>query len=87
MSQRFTVQTGQIYAQRVGIFSRMRVWEVRSVYEQAVPIPHARLVSVDDPLRIKTISCRTLADAAFYEPVPGDARPRARNDHPGFATR
>ncbi len=87
MSRRFTIKSGQIYAQRVGKFSRMRVWEVRSIYEQAVPIPHARLVSIDDPLRIKTISCRTLADAAFYVPVSGDTRSRVGSNQPSFSAR
>ena len=58
---------GQRYAQRVSIYTRTAVWEVGSVQSDTVPVPHARLVNVEDPLRTKTISCLTLANPAFYE--------------------
>lgn len=67
MNKTRRVQQGQRYAQRLGIYTRTAVWEVGSVRMDTVPIPHARLVNVEDPLRTKTISCLTLANPTFYE--------------------
>ena len=61
------VECGQRFAQRVGFPTRTAVWEVGFVQSDSVPVPHARLVNVEDPLRTKTISCMTLANPAFYE--------------------
>ncbi|MFQ5774270.1 MAG: hypothetical protein ACE5GS_07125 [Kiloniellaceae bacterium] len=61
------VREGQRYAQRPGTYCRPAVWEVGSVQFGAAAIPHARLINVEDPLKIKTISCPTLVNPAFYE--------------------
>ena len=67
MTQRFTVREGQRYVQRRGLRYRPSIWKVGAIKAKAVPIPHALLINVDDPLQTKTISCPTLADRIFYE--------------------
>lgn len=75
--QQTTVRQGQRYAQRLGICERVAIWEVGSIRNGALPVPHARLVDIDDPLHTKTISCLALANPAFFEliadPAPGPA--------------
>ncbi len=67
MNRKRNVCAGQRYVQRLSAHNRHVIWEVGSIKTGGVPIPHACLVKVDDPLRSKTISCDTLADPAFYE--------------------
>lgn len=67
MHQRPLVREGQRYAQRAAQHCRRAVWEVGAVHAAAVPIPHARLINVEDRLQIKTISCPTLVNPSFYE--------------------
>jgi len=67
MSKILKVKEGQRYAQRPGAHCPATVWQVGAVRQDAVPVPHARLVRLDDPLQTKTISCATLADPTFYE--------------------
>ncbi len=66
MAQKFRVTEGQRYAQRLSMQQRSMVWKV-------VPIPHARLINVQDPLRTKTISCTTLVDQVYYQLVAESA--------------
>ncbi len=49
------------------------VWKVGSILSSTVPIPHARLINVQDPLRTKTISCTTLVDRVYYQLVSESA--------------
>ncbi len=49
------------------------VWKVGSILSNTVPIPHARLINVQDPLRTKTISCTTLVDQVYYQLVAESA--------------
>ena len=49
------------------------VWKVGSILSITVPIPHARLINVQDPLRTKTISCTTLVDRVYYQLVAESA--------------
>ncbi len=49
------------------------VWKVGSILSSTVPIPHARLINVQDPLRTKTISCTTLVDQVYYQLVAESA--------------
>ena len=67
MAKKWTIREGQRYVQRPSTSYRHVIWEVGAVKMGNAPIPHARLVKVDDPLRCKTISCYTLADPSFYE--------------------
>ena len=67
MAIKWTVREGQRYVQRPSTQFRHVIWEVGAVKTGNAPIPHARLVKVDDPQRCKTISCNTLADPSFYE--------------------
>lgn len=79
MVQRFNVQEGQRYVQRSGPIYRPSIWKVGSIKASSLPVPHALLVNVDDPLQTKTISCTTLADRIYYElvgdPAAGAAAP------------
>jgi hypothetical protein len=67
MAQRFNVQEGQRYVQKSGPITRPSIWKVGSIKASSLPVPHALLVKVDDPLHTKTISCTTLADRIYYE--------------------
>lgn len=67
MTQRPNVREGQQYVQRLGLHFRPSIWKVGSIKADAVPIPHAFLINVNDPLETKTISCPTLADRIYYE--------------------
>lgn len=67
MTSRYEVEEGQRYVQRMKTAHRLAVWKVGSIHSKAVPIPHARLVNVADPLQTKTISCTTLANKFYYE--------------------
>ncbi len=69
MAQRFGVKEGQRYAQRLNTQTRCPIWKVGSILSNAVAIPHARLVNVEDPLQTKTISCAILCDHIYYELV------------------
>ncbi|MHA1600001.1 MAG: hypothetical protein ACTSW2_04170 [Alphaproteobacteria bacterium] len=67
MAQRFKVQEGQRYVQRLGLHYRPSIWKVGSIRAGTTPIPHALLFNVDNPMETKTISCPTLADKIYYE--------------------
>ena len=69
MARKWVVREGQRYVQWPGGTSRPAIWEVRSVQAGTAAMPHARLISVDDPQRRKTISCSTLANPTFYKLV------------------
>lgn len=66
MAQQLEVREGQRYAQRYGVRYRPSVWQVGAIKAGTVPIPHARLVNVEDPLHTKTISCATLTNGTYY---------------------
>ncbi len=73
MAQKFRVTKGQRYAQHLSMQQRAMVWKVGSILSSTVPIPHARLINVQDPLRTKTISCTTLVDRVYYQLVAESA--------------
>ncbi len=75
MAKNRTVCEGQRYVQRPGMRNWRAIWKVGAIKAGDVPIPHARLVNVTDPLCSKTISCITLADPAFYELLSDAAGP------------
>lgn len=76
-----SVRQGQRYAQRFEVRERAAIWEVNAIRNGTVPVPHARLIDVDDPLHTKTISCLALTNPSYYEliadsspgPSPGPA--------------
>jgi hypothetical protein len=72
-----SVRQGQRYAQRLEVRERAAIWEVGSIKNGTVPVPHARLINIEDPLHTKTISCVALANPTYYEliadPAPGPA--------------
>ena len=67
MTRRIIVKEEQRYAQYLRLIHQPAIWKVGSVTENTVPIPHALLVNVDDPLQTKTISCTTLANRSFFQ--------------------
>ncbi len=73
MAQELLVREGQRYAQRLSMQHRTAVWKVGSILSSSVPIPHARLINVQDPLQTKTISCTTLVDQVYYQLVAESA--------------
>ena len=73
MAQELRVREGQRYTQRLSMKHRSAVWKVGSILSSTVPIPHACLINVQDPLQTKTISCSTLADHVYYQLVSESA--------------
>lgn len=78
MDAQSTVCAGQFYSQKLTHWSsHCLVWRVKSVSNTAMDLPHALLINVRDPLEIRTVSCRTLINRAFYERLEnrGSGRP------------
>ncbi len=73
MAQKLRVREGQRYTQRLSMQHRTAVWKVGSILSSTVPIPHARLINVQDPLQTNTISCTTLANQADYQLIAESA--------------
>ncbi len=73
MAQKFRVTEGQRYTQRLSMQQRSMIWKEGSILSRTVPIAHARLINVQDPLRTKTISCTTLVDQVYYQLVSESA--------------
>ncbi len=73
MTQKLRVKEGQRYAQRLSLQHRTAVWKVGSILSSTLPMAHACLVNVQDPLQTKTISCTTLADRVYYQLVSESA--------------
>ena len=63
------VRKGQQYARFLGSSSSAQIWTVERVFYDTVRVPHAYLVSRDEPTSTKTISCSTLIDKMQYHPV------------------
>ncbi len=63
------VRKGQQYARFLRSSSSTRIWTVERVFYDTVRVPHAYLVSKDEPTSTKTISCSTLKDKMLYHPV------------------
>jgi hypothetical protein len=63
------VRKGQQYARYLRGSSFTQIWTVERVFYDVVRVPHAYLVSRDEPTSTKTISCHTLIDKMQYLPV------------------
>ena len=63
------VMAGQHYVQ---VNAYRNVWEVKDVFHLSDDIAHARLARVDEPTIVKTVSCISLAEGAFFELVLED---------------
>jgi hypothetical protein len=63
------VRKGQQYARFLRSSSSAQIWTVERVFYDTVRVPHAYLVSKDEPTSTKTISCSTLIDKMQYHPV------------------
>jgi len=66
------VMAGQQYVQ---VNAYRNVWEVKDVFHLSDDIAHARLARVDEPTIVKTVSCISLAEGAFFELMPQDEPP------------
>ncbi len=63
------VRKGKHYARFLRSSSSAQIWTVERVFYDTVRVPHAYLVSKDEPTSTKTISCSTLIDKMQYHPV------------------
>ena len=72
MDAQTTVNAGDFYSQKLKYWnSHHLVWRVKSVSNTAMDMPHAQLINIRDPFETRTISCRILTNAAFYERLDG----------------
>ena len=72
MDAQTTVNAGDFYSQKFKYWnSHYLVWRVKSVSNTAMDMPHAQLINVRDPFETRTISCRILTNAVFYERLEG----------------
>ncbi len=69
MSGMKIVRKGQQYTRSFRGSSFTQVWTVERVFYDTVRVPHASLVSREEPTSTKTISCSTLIDKGQYHPV------------------
>ncbi|MCP4318496.1 MAG: hypothetical protein GY789_21375 [Hyphomicrobiales bacterium] len=58
------VTTGQQYVQ---VNAYRNIWEVKDVFQLSDDIAHARLARIDEPSIVKTVSCISLAEGAFFQ--------------------
>ena len=65
MHHSIKVQEGQCYKE----MGRPTVWEVRSVSDVFLAVPHAWLVNPEDPRVFKLVACHALADAQSFKLV------------------
>jgi hypothetical protein len=66
MRQEAQVREGQRYAKVYATFDSTKGWEVRSICKRVVPLPHAKLVNLEDPSDIRMVSCGTVADDRYF---------------------
>ncbi len=69
MSGMKIVRKGQQYARSFRGSSFTQVWTVERVFYDTVRVPHACLVSREEPNTTKTISCSALFDKGQYHSV------------------
>jgi hypothetical protein len=69
MARRTRVKEGQVYTDLPSSHPGSRLWKVESLSENAMQVPHARLIDLRDPTGTKTISCRALTSRAHYQLV------------------
>ncbi len=66
MRRKSRVAEGQRYAKVYDRHGYRSGWEVRSIVVPVELLPHARLVNLDDPGDIRTVSCLTIADSRYF---------------------
>ena len=69
MAPQSKVKEGQVYTDLPSNRPGSRLWKVTSFCENAMQVPHARLIDLRDPTSTKTISCQTLTSRAHYQLV------------------
>ena len=69
MARESRVKEGQVYTDLPSCQPGSRLWKVESLCENAMQVPHARLIDLRDPTGTKTISCRALTSRAHYQLV------------------
>ena len=66
MQHNADVKEGQRYTKIYGQPEYKSGWEVRAIVAVFKSLPHARLVNVDDPRDVRTVSCDTVADRRHF---------------------
>jgi hypothetical protein len=66
MAKKIGVQVGQQYVNVHYTRNPTPVWEVKSIYPDALGIDHASLMNLKDPLHKKTVSFSALLDKTHY---------------------
>ena len=69
MALQSKVKEGQVYTDLPSSRPGSRIWKVESLRENAMKVPHARLIDLRDPTSTKTISCGALKSRTYYELV------------------
>ena len=69
MALQSKVKEGQVYTDLPSNRPGSRLWKVESFCENALEVPHARLIDLRDPTSTKMISCRALKGRTYYELV------------------
>ncbi len=69
MTLQSKVKEGQVYTDLPSNRPGSCLWKVESLRENAMEVPHARLIDLRDPTSTKTISCRALKSRTYYELV------------------
>ncbi len=73
MALQSKVKEGQVYTDLPSNRPGSRLWKVESFCENAMEVPHARLIDLRDPTSTKMISCRALKGRTYYELVSDPA--------------
>jgi len=63
------VKEGQVYTDLPSNRPGSRLWKVERFCENAMGVPHARLIDLRDPTSTKLISCGALQSRTHYELV------------------
>ncbi len=66
MRRKSQVAEGQRYAKVYDRHGYRSGWEVHSIIVPVKSMPHARLVNLDDPGDIRTVSCLTIANSQYF---------------------
>lgn len=78
MERKYRIAEGQCFAKVNGRPSHRSGWQVRSIVFPVESLPHARLVNLDDPRDVRTVSCQTIADSQYFRPTA----PKQNNARP-----
>lgn len=69
MKRPVQVEEGQCYRKILEGRSVRSSWKVSNIVMPIEDLPHAHLVNIDDPGDVRTVSCATIADRHYFEPM------------------